>query len=163
MWSVDDEDVVVRQYRYLLRTAPADAMEHAHVEAFEGLTLEARAAVLRAVQSGLVAGMRLTPDRVGSLAHLVTLGERRRPGAFLAACDERVLRALAELVVVAEASFGLFGGYAGWDGSEPPTDEHGWSDGGFGERWHDALVGRPNHRNLGGGLSPPDASMGGGY
>ena len=31
------EDVVVRQYRFLLRTAPADALEMAHVEALSGL------------------------------------------------------------------------------------------------------------------------------
>jgi hypothetical protein len=163
MWSVDHEDVVVRQYRYLLRTAPGDAIEHAHVEALEGLDENSRAAILRAVQSGLVAGMRLTPQQVAPLAHLIALGERRRPGAFLGVCDERALRALAELVVVAEASFGLFGGYAAWDGAEPGTDEAGWVDGGFGERWHDALVGKSTHRNLGGGLAPPDASLGGGY
>jgi hypothetical protein len=161
MWSLDHEDVVVRQYRYLLRNAPADAMEHAHVEALEALDENARAALLRAVQSGLVAGLRLTPQDVHPLAHLVTLGERRRPGAFLAACDERALRALADLVVVAEASFGLFGGYAAWDGADPVTDEDGWVDGGFGERWHDALVSRTTPGVVGRGLNSPDFSAGG--
>jgi hypothetical protein len=161
MWSLDDEDVVVRQYRYLLRTAPGDAMEHAHVEALEALDENFRAAVLRAVQSGLVAGMRLTPEHVHPLAHLIALGERRRPGAFLAACDERALRALAELAVVAEASFGLFGGYAAWDGAEPVTDEDRWVDGGFGERWHDALVARTTPGRVGRGLNSPDFAAGG--
>lgn len=159
--GLDHEDLVVRQYRYLLRTAPADAMEHAHVEAIESLDEDCRAALLRAVQSGLVAGLRLSPLDVQQLAHLITLGERRRPGAFLGTCDARSLRALADGVVLAEASFGLFGGYAGWDGAEPIAPEEGWSDGGFGEHWHDVLVSRVTYRNFAGGPSSPDSAMGG--
>jgi hypothetical protein len=39
---------------------------------------------------------------------------------------------LAARVLESEASFGLLGGYAHWDGAEPePPDDSLWRDGGF--------------------------------
>ena len=139
MSDADSEDVVVRQYRYLLRTAPADALEAAHLQALTELDDDARAAVLRAVQTALVAGLRLSFDQPRQLAHLITLGERRVPGAFLGALEEHWKRRVADHVVLAEASFGLFGGYAAWDGSEPDPPVEVWADDGFAEPWHVAL------------------------
>ena len=46
------EDPVIRQYRFLLRTAPLDALEAAHVEALTPMAPEVRAAVLSGVQEG---------------------------------------------------------------------------------------------------------------
>jgi hypothetical protein len=161
MDSAATEDVVVRQYRFLLRTAPADAMEAAHVEALASLSEDHRAAVLRSVQVGLVAGLRLSPDRVRDLAHLITLGERRAPGAFLNAMSPEVLRRLADVVVLTEAAFALFSGYAAWDGADPSSPEEGWADGGYGEQWHDALTARVFYRDFVGGPSSPDSSFGG--
>jgi hypothetical protein len=135
----DPEDVVVRQYRYLLRTAPADALEAAHVQALSELDDNARAAVLRAVQTALVCGLRLSFDQPRQLAHLITLGERRVPGAFLAALERHWRRALADHVVLAEASFALFGGYAAWDGSDPDAPEEVGADGEFAEPWRATL------------------------
>ncbi|WP_345502931.1 hypothetical protein [Pedococcus ginsenosidimutans] len=155
--SAEREDVVVRQYRYLLRTAPADALEVAHVEALPQLRWRERGLVLAAVQDGLVAGLRLDRDQVRALAHLVTLGERRSPGAFLAAVDPVTLRHLADLVVVAEASFGLFGGYATWDGSDPVAPEEPWTDSGFAERWRTPLTVRVVYLDYTGGPSTPDS------
>jgi hypothetical protein len=157
----EDEDVVVRQYRFLLRTAPVDALEAAHAEALDGLGVEPRAAVLRAVQTGLVAGLRLQCHQIRELSHLLTLGERRTPGAVLSTLEPHALRALAERVVLAEAAFGLFGGYAAWDGAEPVTLQERWTDAGFGEPWHDSLVTRVVYRNFVGGPSSPDAAFGG--
>ena len=126
------EDPVVRQYRFLLRTAPADAVEAAHAESLPRLCDADRAAVLTAVQTGLVAGQRLTPEAVPKIAHLVVTGEHRDPGAFLRACPPPTLRALAQAVIHSESAFGLFGGYAGWDGAEPePVDDSAWRDAGF--------------------------------
>lgn len=113
------EDQTVRQYRFLLRTAPLDALQAAHLEALGTMGPGHREAVLRAVQDGLVAGGRLTADDIGALARLVTIGERRDPGAFLAACDGLVRHSLAAAVIESEAVFGLFGGYADWDGLDP--------------------------------------------
>jgi hypothetical protein len=123
------EDQSVRQYRYLLRTAPLDALQAAHDEALQHLSDVLRAGVLTAVQDGLVAGQRLRPGDTVAIARLVSIGERRNPRGFLDACDPTTLRALADAVNHAEASFGLFAGYAAWDGLEPaPTslgEDHG--------------------------------------
>ena len=73
-----------------------------------------------------------------------------------------MLLPLAEAVIVAEAMFGRFGGYAAWDGAEPELTEGGeWVDGGFGEHWHDALVAHVLYRNFVGGPSSPDTAFGG--
>ncbi len=152
----------MRQYRFLLRTAPLDALEAAHVEVLAPMARSRRAVILRAVQDGLVAGLRLSADDVRPIAHLVALGERRRPGEFLRTCPLEVLLPVAEAVIVAEAMFGRFGGYAAWDGAEPAPPEGGeWVDGGFGERWHDALMANVVYRNYAGGPSSPDSAFGG--
>ena len=118
---------MVRQYRYLLRTAPVDALEHVHLEALARMAPEDRAAVLRTVQEQLVTGLRLEPDDVPALTRLVVLGERRSPGALLRHCDPAVLRRLADFALVSEAAFGLLTGYAEWDGFDPePAPEEGW-------------------------------------
>lgn len=130
--AAPDEDPVVRQYRYLLREASPDAVEAAHAEALPQLAGDQRRAVLSGVQVGLVAGQRLTPDDTAQLAHLIVTGERRSPNAFLSACDPSALTALSEAVIQSEASFGLFGRYADWDGADPePEDVSGWGDAGF--------------------------------
>jgi hypothetical protein len=143
------EDPVVRQYRFLLRTAPRDALEAAHTESLRRLSDADRAAVLAAVQTGLVTGQRLTPDSVTKVAHLVVNGEHRDPRAFLRACPQESLRALAGAVIHSEALFGLFGGYASWDGADPePVDDSAWRDAGFNPdsgRWSlDREPGRDN-------------------
>lgn len=113
------EDQAVRQYRYLLRTAPVDALEAAHTQALLRLSDAARAELLRTVQDILVTGMRLTPSDINSLGHLMTLGERRTPGALVSAYSPEPLHSLATEVIGSEAVFGLFGGYALWDGADP--------------------------------------------
>ena len=110
---------MVRQYRYLLRTASLDALQAAHHEALGHLDEGQRALVLTAVRDGLVAGQRLSPGDTGAIARLVSIGERRDPRAFLDACDPTALHALADAVIHAEAAFGLFAGYAAWDGADP--------------------------------------------
>ena len=127
-----DEDPVVRQYRFLLREASPDAVEVAHTEALPRMSDDQRQAVLTAVQRGLVAGQRLRPSDTTQIAHLIVLGERRSPNSFLAACEPRTLLALSQGVIASEASFGLFGRYAAWDGADPePEDQSAWADAGF--------------------------------
>ena len=116
---------MVRQYRFLLREASPDAVEAAHAEALPRLPADQRQAVLGAVQLGLVAGQRLTPDDTTQLAHLIVLGERRTPNAFLSTCNPATLRVLSEAVVHSDACFGLFGPYAGWDGADPEPEPEG--------------------------------------
>jgi hypothetical protein len=138
-FGTDAEDPVVRQYRFLLRTAPPDALEAAHVEALPVLDPDTRAAVLAAVQERLVAGLRLGPDDITRLAHLVTLGERRAPGYVVGGLDSAALLRLSEAVIASEASFGLFTGYAAWDGTEPEVREPRGDMAGFDETWHQHL------------------------
>jgi hypothetical protein len=124
------EDQTVRQYRYLLRTAPLDALQAAHHDALDRLTADQRAAVLSAVQRGLVAGQRLSPSDTTAIARLVSLGERRDPRGFLDACAPAVVHALADAVNQSEAAFGLFAGYASWDGLDPDPADVGVDHGG---------------------------------
>ena len=148
----------MRQYRFLLRTMPLDALEAAHVEALVPMARSRRSIVLRAVQHGLVTGLRLTPDDVGRIAHLVTVGERRRPGDFLGACPRPVLLALAEGVIVAEASFGRFGGYAAWDGLDPDPEDDGVDDSAYAQRWHIVHEQQVSYPGISGGRSDPGSS-----
>ncbi|MEO6413103.1 MAG: hypothetical protein ABIO48_11010 [Pedococcus sp.] len=124
------EDQTVRQYRFLLRTAPMDALQAAHHEALDSLTEVARARVLTAVQEGLVAGHRLSPGDTVAIARLVSIGERRNPRGFLDACEPIALRSLAQAVNESEAVFGLFAGYAAWDGVDPEPADVGVDHGG---------------------------------
>jgi hypothetical protein len=128
------EDQAVRQYRYLLRTAPLDALQAAHHEGLDQLDEGRRALVLGAVRNGLVAGQRLTAGDTGAIARLVSIGERRDPRAFLDACDPAALHDLADAVISAEAAFGLFAGYAAWDGSDPAPRDAGVDHGGGRQR-----------------------------
>ena len=126
------EDQTLRQYRFLLRTAPLDALQAAHHEALDRLTDGERVRILTAVQDGLVAGQRLGPGDTAAMARLVSIGERRNPRGFLDACDPTALGLLAQAVNQAEAVFGLFSGYAGWDGAEPEPTDAGEDHGGGG-------------------------------
>ncbi len=120
----------VRKYRFLLRTAAGDAVEAAHVEALHRSDHEVRVAVLDAVREAFVAGERVSPDDSSAVARLVVSGERRSPGAFLAVCERAALVALAERVVGASATSGLFQGYEQWDGAEPEPAYLGVDHGG---------------------------------
>ena len=150
----------MRQYRYLLRTAPLDALEHAHVEVLGAMARSKRAEILSAVQTGLVAGLRLGPDDVTKTAHLITNGERRRPGDFLRACPLSALLPLAEAVIVTESAFGLFGGYAAWDGAEP-VDDDGVDDSEYGQAWHAGIGRRVTYQGLAGADSADSFGFGG--
>lgn len=108
-----DEDNVVRRYRFLLRRAAPDAVEAGHRQGLSQLRDDQRRLILSAVQRGLVAGERLQPQDTKQIAHLIVLGERRSPNAFLAACEPGTLLAFAQAVSCSEACLGLFGPYAG--------------------------------------------------
>ncbi|WP_460934347.1 hypothetical protein [Phycicoccus ginsengisoli] len=153
------EDQVVRQYRYLLATAPVDALQVAHVEALDRLDDGGRESVLHAVQEALVAGARLRANDTTAVARLVAHGEQRAPGEFRRACDPSVLHALAEGVLGSEATFGLLGGYADWDGADRvPVDagvDHGGGPGRDGdpaaEAWAYARAHAAQQSGLGAG------------
>jgi hypothetical protein len=80
-----DEQAVAR-YRYMLRTAPPEAIEQAHAEAFGRLTPEQRSKVLERVAAELPQAERDAVRRegssAGSLARAATRAEIHRPGTL---------------------------------------------------------------------------------
>jgi hypothetical protein len=76
------DDVAIDRYRYLLRTAPPEAVEQAHAEAFEKLTPEQRRKVLADVGDTLPPAERATSDDPQSLARMATRAEMRNPGTL---------------------------------------------------------------------------------
>jgi hypothetical protein len=78
----DPDEVAVERYRYLLRTAPPDAVEQAHAEAFARLTPEQRRRVLDELGSGLPASERAATDDPQALARMATRAEMRNPGTL---------------------------------------------------------------------------------
>jgi hypothetical protein len=79
------DERAVERYRYLLRTAPPEAVEQAHAEAFAQLTPEQRRQVLQGLGEGVPPGERQVAgqgDDPASLARLATRTEMRRPGTL---------------------------------------------------------------------------------
>ncbi len=80
--QLTDEQALER-YRYLLRTAPPEAIEQAHAEAFAQLTPEQRAQALKQLSQQVPAAERASvPSQADpqSLARLATRAELRQPG-----------------------------------------------------------------------------------
>jgi hypothetical protein len=82
--GVDEDERAIARYLYLLRTAPPDAIEQVHAEAFRALTDSQRqellariAQVLPPYERALATPVNGTP--VG-LARLITRAEMRQPG-----------------------------------------------------------------------------------
>jgi len=83
--QLNDEQALAR-YRYMLRTAPPDAIEQAHAEAFSKLTPEQRALALRELANQAPEHERnsseYTRDDPQTLARLATRTEMRQPGTL---------------------------------------------------------------------------------
>jgi hypothetical protein len=76
------DDQAIARYRYLLRTAPPEAIEQAHAEAFAQLTTEQRRLVLEGLNSELPPRERTNREDPQSLARIATRAELRRPGTL---------------------------------------------------------------------------------
>jgi hypothetical protein len=77
--ELTDEQALER-YRYLVRTAPPDAIEQAHEEAFSKLTPEQRRQALRELSAVVPEHERAEADDPRSLARMATRAEVNRPG-----------------------------------------------------------------------------------
>jgi hypothetical protein len=75
--------------------------------------------VLTVIQEQLVAGGRLTEDRVDEIARLLSFGKRRQPGALLRHTPDELLERLAAAVLRTGLAAGHLAGYADWDGRDP--------------------------------------------
>jgi hypothetical protein len=76
------DDQAIERYRYLLRTAPPEAIEEAHAEAFAQLTLQQRRLVLESLSTEPPPRERTERADARSLARLATRAELRRPGTL---------------------------------------------------------------------------------
>ena len=74
------DEAAIERYRYLLRTAPPEAIEQAHAEAFATLTPEQRRTVLTELGSQVPASERAASDDPKALARMATRAEMRQPG-----------------------------------------------------------------------------------
>ncbi len=75
----------MERYRYLLRTAPPDAVEQAHAEAFAALTPEQRVQAANALNPQLSEAERVAASNATdpkSLARTATRAELTRPGTM---------------------------------------------------------------------------------
>jgi hypothetical protein len=79
--ELTDEQALER-YRYLVRTAPPDAIEQAHEEAFSKLTPEQRRQALRELSAVVPEHERAGADDPRSLARMATRAELNRPGTL---------------------------------------------------------------------------------
>lgn len=79
----DPDELAIQRYRYLLRTAPPEALEAAHEEAFAQLTPEQRSRVLEGLATQVdPAEVRYADESPQGLARLATRAELRRPGTM---------------------------------------------------------------------------------
>lgn len=80
--QLSPDEQAVERYRYMLRTAPPEAIEQAHAEAFERLTPEQREMVLRELGATVPANERANADDPRALARMATRAEVRQPGTL---------------------------------------------------------------------------------
>jgi hypothetical protein len=76
------DEQAIERYRYLLRTAPPEAIEQAHAEAFAKLTPDQRRLVLESLSRDLPPQERAERDDPQSLARMATRAELRQPGTL---------------------------------------------------------------------------------
>jgi len=77
-----DDEIAVERYRYLLRTAPPEAIEQVHAEAFAKLTDEQRALIYTELSQNAPAGEAPRGTDPQSLAQAATRSELRQPGTL---------------------------------------------------------------------------------
>jgi hypothetical protein len=77
-----DDEIAVERYRYLLRTAPPEAIEQVHAEAFAKLTDEQRQLVFTELTANAPAGEAPRGTDPASLAQAATRSELRQPGTL---------------------------------------------------------------------------------
>lgn len=80
--NMSEDERAIARYRYLLQTAPPEAIEQVHAEAFANLTPEQRQQVFEALKQNAPAGDAPRGDDPESLAVSATRSEMRQPGTL---------------------------------------------------------------------------------
>ncbi|HEY8371051.1 MAG TPA: hypothetical protein VIM86_17250 [Thermodesulfobacteriota bacterium] len=139
-----DEQAIAR-YRYLLRTAPPEAIEQAHAEALAELTAEQRARVLGHLAREAPPGERLDPSRDAdprTLARAATRAEMRRPGTLERSLSGSLLGTIAGAFIGTAIANQFLGGFdaAGAEEADPdaPDPDAAAGDAADGEGFDDA-------------------------
>jgi hypothetical protein len=143
--ELTDEQALER-YRYLVRTAPPEAIEQAHEEAFAKLTAEQRRMALRDLSAAVPEHERTGGDDPRSLARMAARAETNRPGTverafgggrgMLGGRGGTLLGSFAAAFagsLVAQSLFSQFGGEeaaAEGDGAEEEAGDAGGDTGG---------------------------------
>ena len=133
--ELTDEQALER-YRYLVRTAPPEAIEQAHEEAFAKLTPEQRRMALRDLSAAVPEHERTDSDDPRSLARMATRAEVNKPGTverafgggrgMVGGMGGSLLGTFAAAFVgtaVAQSLFSDFGGEEGGSGDEAGSGE----------------------------------------
>lgn len=137
------DEQALERYRYLVRTAPPDAIEQAHEQAFAALTPEQRRQALHDLSAEVPAEERATDDDPRSLARMATRAEVSRPGtverAFgggggvLGGAGGLLLTSFAGAFVgtaIAQSLWGDFGGEGDGGGEADQSDADAGGDSG---------------------------------
>ncbi|MCP2031277.1 hypothetical protein L1277_001368 [Okibacterium sp. HSC-33S16] len=101
-----EDEIAVERYRYLLRTAPPEAIEQAHEEAFEKLTPEQRRLLFTQLSADAAPGDAPRGDDPHSLAQSATRSELRQPGTM-----ERTMAGPSFGSMVGSSLLGTVAGY----------------------------------------------------
>ena len=80
--NMSEDERAIARYRYLLQTAPPEAIEQVHAEAFAALTPQQRQQVFEALKQNAPAGDAPRGDDPESLAVSATRSEMRQPGTL---------------------------------------------------------------------------------
>ena len=144
------DERAIGRYRYLLRTAPPEAIEKVHAEAFAQLTPEQRSQVLGQLSQDLPEGERPRSDDPQEMARAATRAEMRQPGYLQQSFGRgqmgggrmgggmgmggmiggSMLGGIAGVVVGSAIASSLFGGY---EQSPEAAEAGGASDGSGGQ------------------------------
>ena len=141
--ATDGDQQAVERYRYLLRTAPPDELERAHVEAFERLTPEQREVVRRDLEGVVPASEAPSTTDPTELARAATRAEMRAPGTLersfasgpaAPGMGGSFLQTFAAVFIATSVADALFGGY-GYpsEAADPGVTDPSQTDGGSGD------------------------------
>lgn len=101
-----DDERAVERYRYLLQTAPPEAIERVHAEAFQKLTPEQRRLLLEQLRRDAPEGEAPADDEPQTLARAATRAEMREPGSM-----ERTMQAPGFGQMLGASLLGTVAGY----------------------------------------------------
>ena len=101
-----EDEIAVERYRYLLRTAPPEAIERVHAEAFSKLTDAQRALLFEELSRNAPEGEAPRAQDPQSLAQAATRSELRQPGTL-----ERSFQGPSFGAMVGSSLLGTVAGY----------------------------------------------------